>query len=257
MNFRPIKNIALCMGLLTAFSACTEDDYKLYDTTQKDSVFFEYRNSNNEQIDNLEYAFNFDIATVHTIEIPVTLMGMPKDYDRTIRIDVIEENSTMVENVNYTITDNIIPANAVSGTVKVNLIRDLDPDILTAPKSLALTIGENDDLRSVGVNSFTITYSDIRPSERPSWWSVSSSSPLPAYSFENAQLFFQYFYEYAPKADINLFNEMIAKYGDYFVDAVALQGPIAMYSAFIQNYVCLPLYRDHPEIGWPYAIPEW
>ncbi len=80
---------------------------------------------------------------------------------------------------------------------------------------------------------------------------------MPEYTFENAQLFFQYFYEYAPKADINLFNEMIDKYGDYFVDAAYVQGPLAMYSAFIKNYVCIPLYRDHPEIGWPYSIPEW
>jgi len=217
MEFKSIKNILLITGLATAASACTEDDYKLYDVSQKDSVFFEYRDSKNDLADEIEYAFNFDIATVHTIEIPVTLMGMPKDYDRTINIEVIADKSTMTEGVNYTITDNIIAANAVSGTVKVNLLRDIDPEILTSAKTLVLTIGENDDLRSVGENSFTITYSDIRPEVRPEWWSVSSTSPMPEYTFENAQLFFQYFYEYAPKADINLFNEMIDKYGDYFV----------------------------------------
>lgn len=257
MNFRLTKHIFLCTGLALAASACSEEDYKLYDTNQKDSVFFEYRNSKNEQIDNLSYAFNFDIATVHTIEIPVTLMGMPKDYDRTVPVEVIAEGSTMAEGLNYTITENIVPANAVKGSVKINLLRDLDPEILSVAKTLAITIGENDDLRSVGENSFTITYSDIRPTERPSWWSETSNSPMPAYTFENAQLFFQYFYEYAPKADINLFNEMIDTYGDYFVNAVSLQGPLAMYSDFIKNYVCIPLYRDHPEIGWPYSIPEW
>ena len=257
MNFRLTKHIFLCTGLALAASACSEEDYKLYDTNQKDSVFFEYRNNNDEHVDQLDYAFNFDIATVHTIEIPVTLMGMPKDYERTIQIDVIDEKSDMKEGVNYTITDNIIPANAVNGTVKINLLRDLDPDILSMEKTLAITIGENDDLRSVGENSFTITYSDIRPTERPSWWSELSTSPMPAYTFENAQLFFQYFYEYAPKADINLFNEMIDTYGDYFVNAADIQGPLAMYSDFIKNFVWLPLYRDHPEIGWPYAIPEW
>lgn len=79
MEFKSIKNILLITGLATAASACTEDDYKLYDVSQKDSVFFEYRDSKNDLADEIEYAFNFDIATVHTIEIPVTLMGMPKD----------------------------------------------------------------------------------------------------------------------------------------------------------------------------------
>ena len=146
MNFRLTKHIFLCTGLALAASACSEEDYKLYDTNQKDSVFFEYRNNNDEHVDQLDYAFNFDIATVHTIEIPVTLMGMPKDYERTIQIDVIDEKSDMKEGVNYTITDNIIPANAVNGTVKINLLRDLDPDILSMEKTLAITIGENDEL---------------------------------------------------------------------------------------------------------------
>ena len=41
MEFKSIKNILLITGLATAASACTEDDYKLYDVSQKDSVFFE------------------------------------------------------------------------------------------------------------------------------------------------------------------------------------------------------------------------
>lgn len=244
----------MCSGLLLAAAACTEDDYKLYDTTQKDSVFFDYRNDRNEAVKEIDYAFSFDVATVHTVEIPVTLMGMPKDRDRTISVTPVAESTTMTEGVNYTITDNIINANEVKGAVCINLIRDRDPEILTTPKTLTLTISENDDLKSVGENTITITYSDIRPSDRPGWWST--WSPLPVYSFENAQLFFQYFYEYAPKADTNLYNELIDRYGDYFVKAASVQGPMAMYSAFIQNYVCIPLYREHPEIEWQ-TSPEW
>lgn len=254
INLKKTINIALGAVILMAAGSCTEEDYMLYDTTQKDSVFFAYRNDRNELVDKIEYAFNFDIATTHTIEIPVTLMGMPKDHDRTIEIVAVADSTTMKEGVNYTITNNIIPANEVKGKVQINLIRDLDPEIQEMSKRVMLTIGENDDLKSVGENSITIAYSDIRPETRPGWWLT--WSPIPVYSFENAQLFFQYFYEYAPKADINLYNEMIERYGDYFVNAGNVGGPFAFYDSFLRNYVCIPLYRDHPELEWQ-NNPGW
>ncbi|MCM1076175.1 MAG: DUF4843 domain-containing protein [Bacteroides sp.] len=271
MNHNIYAGIAL--GVLAAVFAtsCTEDDYKLYDTTQKDSVFFEYRNTSNELVDEIEYNYNYDIATVHTIEIPVTLMGVPKDYDRTIEViqlteplkkeNPIEGQDSLVyrpmtEGINFTLTDNIIPAGEVGGTIRINLLRDKDPEILTEQKSLILTIGENDDLRSVGENKIIILYSDIRPSVRPDWWP--DYRPLPIYSFENAQWFFQYFYDRAPKADINLYNEMISRYGDYFVNAQRVGGPFAYYSDFLRNYVLIPLYKEHPEIGWDETnLPTW
>lgn len=254
MNFKIIKNIAWCSLLAATLGACSEEDYKLYDTTQKDSVFFEYRNDRNELTDAFDYAFNYDIADTHTVDIPVTLMGMPKDYDRTISIVRVEEGTTMKEGVNYTITDNIIPANAVAGTVHINLLRGNDPEILTTAKTLVLSIGENDDLKSVGENKFTITYSDIRPDLRPQWWTTWKA--LPEYSYENAQLFFEYFYRLAPEANIDVFNEIIEAYDDYFVKATDVKGPMVMYEGFLRNYVLIPLYNERPDITWQDS-PLW
>lgn len=249
-----LNNIIWCVAAATILPACTEEDYKLYDTTQKDSVFFEYRNDRNELVDRIDYAFNYDIADSHTIEIPITLMGMPKDYDRTVNVTPVAEGTDMVEDVNYTITNNVIAANAVKGTVHVNLLRNLDPDILTGAKELKLTISEGDDLKPVGENSITISYSDIRPDIRPSWYITSTY--LPVYSYENAQLFFDYFYRLAPEANLSVFNEMIKAYGDYFVKARQVQGPFTMYENFLRQYVLIPLYNEHPEIEW-YNSPLW
>lgn len=250
MKVNSIIHNCLSASLLLAATACTDEDYKLYDTTQKDSVFFEYRNDKNELDDEVSFNFGFDPSDVRTIEIPVTLMGMPKDHDRTISIVPVAEDTDMKEGVNYTITDNVLPANAVGATVKINLLRDKDPEILTKSKTVVLTIAENDDLKSVGENSMKITYSDIRPEDgnTPSWWS--RWSPLPVYSFENAQLFFTYFHKEAPKANKDLYEEMVKRYGAYFEKAVSMQGPFAMYDAFLQHYVLIPLYNDHPDIGW-------
>ncbi len=172
------ENIMWCGVMLAALSSCTEEDYKVYDTSQKDSVFFEYRDDANKLIEAIEYNFNYDIADSHTIEIPVSLMGMPKDYDRTYNIVVIDDETDMVEDVNYVISDNVIKARAVNGVVKVNLLRNLDPELLTTSKTLTLSISENDQLKSVGENKFAITYSDIRPEVRPVWWTPYATMPV-------------------------------------------------------------------------------
>ncbi len=245
---KTLNNILWCAGLLVAATACTEEDYKLYDVGQKDSVFFEYRDNKNELVTDISYSYNYDIATVHTIEIPVTLMGMPAERDRHIAIVSIKDKTTMVEGVHYTIDDPVLPAGAINGIIKVNLLRDKDPQLLEQEFTLSLTIGENEDLRSVGENVFNITYSDIRPEIRPSWWTT--WSPLPVYSFENAQLFFEYFHRLVPEANPTIYKEMVDHYGAYFEKATNLQGPMANYSTFLQKIVCLPMYNEHPEIAW-------
>lgn len=234
--------------------SCTDEEYKLYDTTQKDSVFFDYRNSRNETDSVTSYNFGYDIADSHTIELPVVLMGMPKDHARVINIIAVADSSTMIEGTHYTITDNVIPANEVAGTVKINLLRGKDPQLLEKSFKLRLTVGENDDLKSVGNNSFTIIYSDIRPDSRPSWWTTYST--LPVYSFENAQLFFDYFYRLAPLGNIDIYTEMISRYGDYFVKASSMQGPLAMYDSFLRQYVLIPMAKENPELEWQ-ERPEW
>lgn len=236
-------------ALLIALIACTDEDYKLYDTAQKDAVFFEYLNDKNEEITSVEYAFNYDVATIHTIEVPIKLMGMPTDHDRKISLVPVEASSDMIEGIHYKVDETIIPANEVKSVVKVHLLRENDPKLQEQAFTLTLEIGENDDLRAVGQKYFTITYSDIHPAERPSWWPTYSA--LPVYSYEAAQQFFKYFYELAPVANKDVFDEMIKAYGDYFVKAVAMQGPFAMYTNFLVKYVQMPMYNDlKDEFEW-------
>jgi hypothetical protein len=230
----------LMLGLV--FTACTDEDYLTYDTTQKDSLFFQYKDASDTQTDHMEYVFNYDIANMHTVELPVSLMGMPVDYDREISLKVIDENTTMKENVHYTFENLVLPANATESVIKINLLRDNDPEIQEKEFTLQFELDESDDLRSVGQNIFTITYSDIRPTTRPAWWYT--YSPVPVYSFEAAQKFFEYFYKYAPEANIDIYDEMILAYGDYFVKAGSYQGPFAMYTNFLKKYVLMPMYED-------------
>lgn len=246
--------MSLAAAAVAMLAACTEDDYKLYDTSQKDSVFFDLSELDTDDDTTVVYTFNYDIATVHTLEVPVQLMGMPVDHDRVIDIETLADSTTMVEDLHYTISDNVIPAGEVSGTVKINLLRDLDPNLLTQSFKARFIIKENDDLRSVKNSFFKVSYSDIRPEVRPAWWLTYGY--IAEYSFENAQLFFDYFYRLAPEANPTIFNEMIEAYGDYFVDAGRTKGPFVNYENFLRNYVWIPLHHDHPEVNF-FSDPDW
>lgn len=249
-----IKTISIIAASLLALTAC-EDDLKLYDTTQTDSVFFNYTNSDEEADSAITYAFGYEITRQHVVEIPVTLMGMPKAEARAIDLRVVADSTTMTEGVNYTIDRHEIAANAVQDTVKITLLRDGDPDILTQTKRLRIEIVDNGELRPTGQKTFDITYSDIRPTTRPSWWSQWAT--MPEYTFENAQLFFEYFYRLAPAANKEVFDEMVARYGDYFVNATNNLGPLAMYDAFLYKYVLIPMYNDTKDtINWPMGAPH-
>ena len=182
------KIYMLAMAAIAMLTVSCEDDYKTYDTTQTDSVFFDYTDkSTSKSASEISYNFGYDFAQDHEIKIPVCLMGMPKDEARLIELKVVTDKTDMVENVNYTIERAEIGANDVKDTVVIKLLRGQDEEILTKTKQLTIEIVNNGELRPTGQATFTIKYSDIRPTERPDWWVVSGYPTMPEYSFENAQ----------------------------------------------------------------------
>ena len=153
-----------------------EDDYKLYDTNQTDSVFFNYLNEKQTADSVITYSFDYDIAQSHVIEIPISLMGIPKAEARRIELEVVKDSTDMEEGINYTIERAEMAANEVSDTIKIKLLRDKDSEILTKEKKLRIAIVANGELRPTGQNTFTIKYSDIHP-DRPKW--MANFNPLP------------------------------------------------------------------------------
>lgn len=244
--------LLLAAGLFA--TACTDEDYKVYDTSQKDAVFFNYLNASGVNDSIIDYAFNYDIATEHVVSLPLSLMGMPGQSARTIDLEPVADSTDMVAGTHYTIDPVVLEADSITATARVHLLRNNDPTIQQRKFKLRLRITENSDLRPEGQRDFTITYSDIRPTQRPGWWNT--WNPLPEYSFENAQLFFKYFYELAPKANKSVYDEMIAAYGDYFVKAGSMRGPLSMYDNFLIQYVLIPMYNDtKDQITWQ-TVPQ-
>ena len=145
-----------------------------------------------------------------------------------------------------------IPANGIETKVKITLLRNNDPELQQKEFTLNLILKESEDLAVVGQNKFSITYSDIHPEYAPSWW---VSWAMPPYRYDVAQKFFELFYA---MKDVNpaVIDEMVTQYGDYFVNASSMMGPLSMYSSFMNKYVLIPLY-EYYEVHDPSAIEGW
>ena len=251
-------HIKLLLGTVLTFAllACEQTDYLLYDTTQKDYAYIEYIDENDQEATSVDYSFGFDIRTSYTISLPVKLMGMTADQDRPFTLEVDDDGTTMQEGVHYTIDHDAmyIPAGGVENTVDIILLRENDPLLLEQEFTLKLRLMPSNDLNVVGRDTFSITYSDIHPTVAPEWW-TGYPFTLCAYRYETVQKFFEYFYA---MEDVNptVVHEMTDRYGDYFVNATSLQGPLAMYTGFLNKYVLGPLW-DWVNENYPEDMGYW
>ena len=259
-----ITKLLLGAAALTAFAACEDTDYQLYDTGQKDSAYIEYIDENDQESTSVNYSFGFDSRTTYTVDLPVKLMGMTSDADRSFTLEVAD-GTTMQEGVHYTIDHEAmrIPAGAVETVVPITLLRENDPLLLEQEFTLNLKLVPSADLDVVGQTTFSVTYSDIHPTVAPEWWAAgisAFSSSICLYRYETAVKFFELFYA-MEEVNPTVVHEMTDRYGDYFVNATDYQGPLAMYLSFLNKYVLSPLWdwvnENYPEdlIIPPYNIP--
>lgn len=237
--------VTLVLGFLLLLEGCKPNEYALYDVNQKGSIFFNYKNDRGETTSSLSYRFNFDIAKEHIVELPINLMGVPREETRQIQFRLVPEKTDMVEGTHYTIEPAELAEGAISTTLRVKLLRDKDPALQQKEFRLTLELIEGKTLRPTGNKTFEIRYSDIRPSERPDWWTT--FAPLPKYSFEAAQVFFDFFNRLAPKANKVVYDEMIDVYGAYFVKAQSRGGPTSNYRTFLIAQILKPMYDEHKD----------
>lgn len=247
-------HIKLLLGTALAFalSACEQTDYQLYDTTQKDYAYIEYIDENDQEATSVNYNYGFDTRTSYTVSLPVKLMGMTADHDRPFTLEVAD-GTTMQEGVHYTIDHDAmhIPAGGVETTVDITLLRENDPQLLERECTLKLRLVPSEDLNVVGRDTFSITYSDIHPEVAPEWWTAGIQTySICQYRYETAVKFFELFYA-MEEVNPTVVHEMTDRYGDYFVNAVSMQGPLAMYLPFLNKYVLIDLWdwvnENYPE----------
>ena len=241
----------ISLSLFLLMTGCNNEDYPVYDTDQKDAVYIAYEGDQAET-DSIHYEYGFNLLTEVTLKIPVKLMGMPVGRDRVFGVNVVDSATTMTKDLHYSINESrlILPANQLEGSIEITFYRDKDPELTDTTYVISLELTETEDLKAVqGISFFQITYSDKRPSA-PLWW---RDYKLDTYKFEVAQWFFHYFY-LTEEINPDVFNELIGRYGDYFIEAKAVQGPLDMYGNFFAKHVLTPLYeqyKDDPNVSIP------
>ena len=92
---------------IVLFSACSRD-YLRYDTSQKDGAYWTLVG------DSLPYGFSSTYLIDSTsLNIYIQVMGMPRDYDRAVGVELIDSLTTGEENIHYFL-GNFVAFNLIS-----------------------------------------------------------------------------------------------------------------------------------------------
>ncbi len=243
-----ILNILLFAIAALYFSSCTDRDYMEYDVSQKDAVYMDF----SEETDSLFYNFGFYEITEKVIKVPVKLMGMPRDYDREIKISVTNERyadetaSAAIEEY-FSVPDMVVlKKDSTTTHIPVTLLRHADLENLRA--ILTLNIEKTDDLDIRGHSEYTITFDDKTP-EMPAWW---TSYDMGEFSKLKGQLFFKYFWELEQEQKA-IYDAIVERWGKFLDVEPNIYGdsPLVVYWVTFNKYVKLKLYnysQEHPEL---------
>lgn len=123
-------------------------DYLRYDTHSKDVLYLLGADSNYVSLN--EGA----LVDTGTFRIAVALMGMPKDHERSYKIEVVDSSTTAVEGVHYKFPDLIFPADTVQDYMYITLYRDRDPELKNRSVELAFKLVSSDDFEIIPVNDY-------------------------------------------------------------------------------------------------------
>ena len=135
-----IFKIAVLTGTVAAFASCS-DTWLMYDTSQKDKLYFKYENYPSlDQYLSTDFSFALLDESVKEVKktVTVTLLGMPADRDRTFEVRAIHDTTSnyttggvqrelidAVENEDYTIDRLIVPAGSVEGQIEGGVVMSM------------------------------------------------------------------------------------------------------------------------------------
>lgn len=237
--------------------SCVKEDYLKYDTTQKDGVYLNYT----PETDSVFFNFGFDSKTEHIIELNCMVMGVPKDYDRTISLKAVNDKYSdevfiPAKAQYYSVPSEIIlPKDSVHVSIPVVLKRDIELETTRAIITLELHPTEDFDIR--GHSEFTITFDDKTP-PTPAWWTTYNYG---AFTKLKGQLFFQYFWE-MEQSNKGTYDIIVARWGKN-LDKKPNSGansPLNTYYLTFMQYVQQRMWeysQAHPELNMGIQKPNF
>lgn len=245
-----LLNILVCTLVVCYFTSCTNSDYLEYDLSQKDAVYLNYT----EETDSLFYNFGFYEITENVISIPVNLMGMPRDYDREIKITLSNERYADADTAVIPASEEyfeipetvMLKKDSTSVYVPVKLLRHHDLEEKRA--IITFNIESTEDLEVRGHSEYTITFDDKTP-KTPNWW---TSYNMGDFTKFKGQLFFKYFGEMEQEQKA-IYDAIVERWGR-FLDIMpngSRNSPLMIYRVSFNKYVKMKMYnysQEHPEL---------
>lgn len=175
-------SILLLLGAGASLTSC-KDTWLTYDTSQRDKLYFPIENMKDlNQYISTDVSFALLDESVGELRktVPVAVMGMVADHDRTFAVRAIHDTTSYFTSggiqrelvdaaagEDYTLGTLVIPAGAVKGEFEVIVKRT--PKLLDKTASLVLQISENDEFEGLPRNVYRILISDGEPA-CPLWW---------------------------------------------------------------------------------------
>lgn len=153
--------------------ACSRD-YLRYDANQMDRIYMISQ-------DSMIYKFNsVNLQDSMFVGPEIHLMGLPKDYDREIEIELVDSLTTAVKDIHYRLDNKaILKAGELMTHVPLTFYRTRDPELYTKRLTVGFRLKENEYfLLAPGMVS--PTFRAILTTERvtrPIWWNESYLGP--------------------------------------------------------------------------------
>ncbi len=238
------------LGILWILWHCAgcDREYLQYDTGKKDNI---YMNSG----DSAYYSF-ISGAPDEEYDYPLFLqvMGMPKPYVRSYRIEVIDSLTTARADVHYRLREtDTFPREVISTTRYITLFKNKDPELRERPVVLAFKLVETDDFSVVPIEKrYTkmLLFISITATPKPWWW---SDSDLGSYTEQAAYMFMHFFHEVKQKNPV-MYERLTSQFGPNLE-----WGNYRFWNnnrIAIHKYIIRPLYdyyrdRPDPEVNIP------
>ncbi|MEY8686717.1 DUF4843 domain-containing protein [Bacteroides sp. AN502(2024)] len=134
-----MKRLGYAISLLLLLIGCTKDNYLQYDTKVA-SLRFVYSSGVK---DSTVYSFGLHPGMQEdVVEVPFGLIGLSSSEPRKVAVEVVKEKTTAIENSEFVIEPCMLPADAVTGSIRIKVRRSDNLD--GNGKVVALRLRAND-----------------------------------------------------------------------------------------------------------------
>lgn len=243
------KNVLIGLVFFSWVCSACSYDYMVYDADQKDGIYMVLQDSFVYKFD--AFNLNDSVVTQHGVH----LLGMPKDYDRVVQIELIDSATTAVSGIHFRLGPNtIIKAGEVSGIIDFTLYRTRDPELKNRPVCVAFTIRENEYFKIVPGQVSPVFRYIIKAVkiDRPGWWNDDYLGP---YSEEVYKSFINEYLS-LEQTQPSIFKAINDYCGYWFTNGITSPKMWQRFEYPIVKFIVHPIYdyyveHPHPDANIP------